>query len=561
MSSWPRPPALALPALLLLLPADSPTPPAASSLTVIEHVDLLPMNREGVIPDQTIAVSGGVIRSIVPAESYRPPDGALRIDGRGWFAMPGLADMHVHLYDDAGLVSYLAHGVTTIASLNGFPEVLQWRRSVASGARLGPTIYSTGPSINGNPPGNASFVSVETAAAARAAVIEQIRAGYDMVKVYSTLPVEAYDAVLAEARARKIAVMGHIPQLVSWRGVLARDGQSNIAHGEEFLNTATGGNPADTSMIPAIVEAARAAGVTVTANLFAYSDYLASIADLQATLRNPEMAYASPALLSEKLPAHNRSVRSNPQGFANFLRVGHAWIGKLTLALSRAGVPILVGTDTEIFGYPGQSAVAEIRELVQAGLTPYQALTAATRAPGEYVRRHVRPLDRFGTLEVGTRADLLLLRGNPLASLEHLEEVAGVMVCGHWLSASRLAELRDSIARTTSGQRMAATLIDSLALAGKVDEAVTQFRAMRARWPGVRPLAQVVLLQDGQRLFAGDPRGAIGLMTLAVETYPQSSSALSTRGRAFLAVGDTAWPGAIWPWPSGWSRPAPWSPT
>ncbi|MFN8581357.1 MAG: hypothetical protein U0163_10325 [Gemmatimonadaceae bacterium] len=284
----------------------------------------------------------------------------------------------------------------------------------------------------------------------------------------------------------------------------------------------------------------RRAGITVTPNLFAYVDYLHAIADLPGVLVDSEMRFASPALLSEKLPAHNRSVRDNPSSFADYLTRGHAWIAHMTRALSDSGVPLLLGTDTEIFGFPGASALAELHELQQAGLTPYQALAAATKAPGEYVRRFMHEGEHFGVVEVGARADLLLLSANPLRQPDVSQSMLGVLVRGRWLPRAVLAAMRDSVARVTLPQRVEAQAIDSLIRGKHIDEAVRRFRSFRSRWPGTPPLAEVVLEQDAEHLFPTDPRAAIAVLGLDIESYPRSFSLLSTRARAELSVGDSA---------------------
>lgn len=144
--------------------------------------------------------------------------------------MPGLADMHVHLYDTDGFVSYLAYGITTVANLNGEPADIRWRDQVQRGELVGPTVYTAGPSINGNPPGNSGFTAVETADQARAEVRRQFDLGYDFIKVYSTLPAPAYAAILAEAKAHHMGVLGRVPFEVGLKGVLQSGWQSNIAH-------------------------------------------------------------------------------------------------------------------------------------------------------------------------------------------------------------------------------------------------------------------------------------------------------------------------------------------
>ena len=264
--------------------------------------------------------------------------------------------MHTHPYDTEGFPSYFAYGITTIAVMHGSAPVLDWRQLVRSGRLEGPTIYSASPSVNGYPPGNPLFISVQDTAEARRVAREQKQAGYDFIKAYSFLNPDVYAALLDEANRVGIPVVGHIPWQVGTDGVL-KAGQRNVAHVEEFFQD---GDIPDDSM-PVIARRVKNAGVTVTANLFAYADYLRTIASIGDVLNDPEMQFASPAQYSEKIPTSNRATnRSDLVGFAKFLRERRVRFQMFIRALSTAGVPILVGTDTETFGFPGQSAYLEL---------------------------------------------------------------------------------------------------------------------------------------------------------------------------------------------------------
>ncbi|HEX8690977.1 MAG TPA: amidohydrolase family protein [Longimicrobium sp.] len=512
-----------------------PAHPDSEGVVAFVDVDVLPMDRERVLRGQTVLVRGGTIAAVGPAARVAVPAGAARVDGRGRYLMPGLADLHVHLYDTEGFVSYLAHGVTTVANLHGSPAVLGWRREVRSGARRGPTVYTAGPTLNGYPAGNPLFVAVASPEAARAAVRDQKRAGYDFVKVYSFLDPDVYRAVADQARAERIAVVGHVPILAGVEAVLG-SGQANIAHVEEFFQA----GDVDDARIPGLAAAVARAGVSVTPNLFAYADYLRAIADLPGVLADPEMRYASAAALGEKLPASNRSVRPNPADFAAFLTARRARFQKLTRALQDAGAQLLLGTDTEIFGFAGESAHRELDELVAAGLTSYQALAAATRNAGEFVARSVEGAEPFGTVAPGSRADLLLLEASPLDDVRNVGRLRGVMARGRWMAREELQRMRDSVAAVQSALHPQVYRLDSLVAAGRGGEAARLLRRLRAEAPGAFPVAEVVLRSYAWRLWAKDRPGSIELRRIMVDLYPESSSAESELAWGYLAAGDTA---------------------
>ncbi len=403
---------------------------------VIDDVTVIPMDSERVLSEQTVIIHAGVIASVSPQGAQKPAADAVHIDGHGCVLIPGLIDMHVHLYDAEALPSYLRHGVTTVANLNGNTRILDIRSRLAAGQLVGPSLFTAGSSIDGDPPSNVTFASVADTASAHDEVRRQQRLGYDFIKVYSRLRPEEYHAIIDEARKVGIAVIGHSPVAVGIDSVLV-SGQANVAHIEEFFQ-----NPVEDSHFPALVAAAKKSGVTVTANIFPYSDYLRSIADLPAVLADPEMRYASPANFNEKLPSNNRSIRPNPENFARILRTQQARFRVLTKMLSDAGVPLFLGTDTEIYGLAGQSAQAELGELVASGLSPYRALRAATAAPGAFLQAKTRIKERRGVVVAGARADLVLLAENPLTNIRNADAVRGVLVGGRWLTEGELNRIR-----------------------------------------------------------------------------------------------------------------------
>ena len=517
---------------LLVLPA----PQAGPAVTVIEHVTVLPMDGRDSLPDHTVLVRGERIERVMPARWARIPEGARRIDGRGRYLLPGLADMHVHPYDTDGLPSYLAHGVTTIAVMHGSPPVLDWRDRIRRGTLAGPTIYSAGPSVNGYPPANPLFVSVEDPGAARAVVAEQHAAGYDFVKIYSMLNPSEFAAIINEARRLGMPVVGHIPFQVGWRGVMEQ-GQAGIAHVEEFFNAGI----QDSEFVSVAATAAKHR-TAVTANLYAYSEMLAESGDLPKLLADPEMRFHSPAGLSEKLPSSNRSLRSDQAGFNAFLTRQLPRMRRLVKALHDAGAPVLVGTDTETFGFPGQSLLGDLRELELAGFTPYQALESATRVPGEFIRNQLRGAETFGTITAGSRADLILLDADPLADLANLSRVRGTMARGRWYAPEDLQRLRDSISARNALVHPLVIALDSLAMkAADGPAAVALFERIRGTWPGVVPVAELVVRGYGRNIYLeGDKPNGIRLRLLVEELYSGSHSAANEVGRGYLFAGDTS---------------------
>ena len=507
-------------------------------VVAFEHVTVIPMDSERDLRDYTVVVRDGRISAVGPARRTSIPAGAQRVDGAGKYLMPGLSDMHVHPYDTDQFIDYIAHGVTTIAVLNGSPAVLRWRNAILSGALLGPTIYTAGPSVDGVPASNPTFLSVATSDEGRRAVRQIARDGYDFVKAYMTLTPATYAAITDEARRQRIPVVGHIPPAVGVDGVLNGRGQSMVVHAEEFFRERVDSARREARMRE-IVKGLKAGGMTVIPTLSGYADYLWALKDLRGVLNDPEMRFASPAAYSEKIPNHHRSVRPNPEQFRQGVERVLAQSRILTKMSSDAGVPLLLGTDTESFGFAGHSLHVDLREMVTAGLTPYQALVAGTRAPGRWMANHVARAERFGVVAAGHRADLVLLTANPLDDVGNARRIAGVMTRGRWIPASRLRTLRDSIAALYTPLRVLVATFDSLVAAGRIDAADVVLRELRRRDPGGRPFAQVSNWVNAQRLLGTDPAGAVRVLEWNVAMFPESHGAHAALARGYLELGDT----------------------
>jgi hypothetical protein len=286
-------------------------------------------------------------------------------------------------------------------------------------------------------------VTVETVEQARAAVIEAAAAGYDFIKVYNSLTVEQFDAILIEARARNLPVLGHAVRSVGLdRGFAA--GQVAVVHAEEYVY-ADLRRRLDTTLIPGVVAFTRRHGAYVVPNLSAFdviTRQWGRPAQLDSFLARPEARHLS-AYWRGRWESADYVRRPGPAPTA------FPFLSRLALALQQGGVPLLVGTDSpSIPGmFPGASVHEDLRLLVEAGLSPYEALVAGTRTPGEFALSHFRRAEPFGTIAPGQRADLVLLTGNPLADPTQAREPLAVMVRGYWLDPARLAALREEAAR------------------------------------------------------------------------------------------------------------------
>ena len=419
---------------LALLPAQLVSASASPHATVFTHVNVIPMDREVVLPDQNVVVMDGKISAVGSSSTVKIPKSAKVIDGSGRYLMPGLADMHVHLYFPPELTLNVVNGVTTVFNLNGQPGHLLWRAETASGALLGPTIYSVGP----------TFDHPRTAQEA-VKVVDQISAdGYDGVKIYNQVSKAEYPALIAEAKRKSLIVVGHIAREPGFSLTL-QSGQS-VAHAEEYLYTFFNDDPnpdhdlthpLDASRIPQAVAMTKEAGVSLIATLVAYHNIVRQLTDLPAYLRMPEFQYLAPSMFEDLQPGGNGYQQKIRADEIPHMQPNYEFQKKLVKALHDGGVPILAGTDVAWLGVPGFSLIEEVENFQEIGFTPYAAIRTATADPAVFLKHS----DEFGTVSVGKRADLLLLSANPLDDVHNLHQRAGVMVRGRWIDNAECKKL------------------------------------------------------------------------------------------------------------------------
>lgn len=424
------------------------------------NVNVVPFDRERILEGQTVIVRDGRIAEIGPASKTKAPAGAREIDGRGKFLMPGLADMHVHLFAGTGqddlaqqqMQLFLANGVTTIRNMIGKPEHIVLRDKVAKREVLGPTIYTAGPPLLGN--------NVSTPEIAARVVTDQKKAGYDLLKVHEGLTPETYAAIATTAKRVGIPLAGHVTATVGLKRALEAQ-QASIEHLDGYLQAMVADNSPvqptpsqvvlgpmlehiDENKIPALAAATSKAGVwndpTITLFKLVVSDTTP-----EELLKWPEMQYI-PAKMREGFAKQKQSTLGKPVPLSERQRYLELR-NKMLVALRAAGAKLLIGPDSpQFFLVPGFATHRELQSFVEAGLTPYQAIEAATRNPAEYFATTMKTPRDFGTVEVGMRADLLLLNSNPLQSVANLSKREGVMVRGRWLPESELRQMLDNVA-------------------------------------------------------------------------------------------------------------------
>ncbi len=432
---------------------DQSSPAGSADVIAFVDVHVVPMDAERTLENRTVLVEGERIVRIGPADAVDVPTGATVIDGGGRYLIPGLGEMHAHVPpggDDAEevLFLYLSQGITTARGMLGRPAHLELRDRLSRGDVLGPRLYTSGPSINGN--------SIPSPDSARRAVRHQKEAGYDFLKIHDAgLAREAYDAMVETAREVGIPWAGHVPADVGLdRALEAR--QASVDHLDQYTEAIVAeGTDVTTSFffgvnLAGYVEDSRIEEVARrTAEAGVWNVPTQSLIenvllpdDPAEMVARPEMRYMSQetvARWAEQKTGFLENELYSAELARRFVEVRRQMIK----ALSDAGAPLLLGSDApQIFQVPGFSILHELRLMVASGLTPYEALRAGTYN----VALYFDALDEFGTVEEGKAADLVLIEGNPLDDVANVSRAAGVMVRGRWVPADEIATRLEAIA-------------------------------------------------------------------------------------------------------------------
>jgi len=401
-----------------------------------------------VLENQDVVIESGVIRQIGHTGTLTLPAEHTQISGAGKYLVPGLAEMHGHVpplanfqdfperYVNDVLFLYLAGGVTTVRGMLGYPHQLQLANEIVAGERWGPTLYLAGPSFSGG--------SVDGVSDVRRRVRTQAEEGWKLLKVHPGLSLREYQALSETARVEKISFGGHVPEAVGVRHAIIL-GSSTIDHLDGYMTALYGfTQPINEAEARALAQFSRAHGVAMVPTQALWETIIGA-GDVRELETYEELQYM-PKALRERWKAYAENPNS---GYATVETAAlHAENRRRLLEIfHQEGVEILLGTDApQLYSVPGFSVHREFPHMLAAGMSPYEVLVSGTRAVSEHLLVEAGIEDRFGVVEVGARADLLLLSENPVESLDALKAMEGVFVQGRWLSKSMIDEKLSEIA-------------------------------------------------------------------------------------------------------------------
>ena len=420
-------------------------------------------------PDQTVTVEGNRISQVVDAKKVHAPKAAQVVNARGLYVIPGLWDMHVHVWEtDHTFPMFIANGVLGVRNMGGhLDELKRWRAQVVSGELLGPRMVISGPLVDGlNPAHPDHSVVVHDPAEGRAIVDSLKQSGVDFIEVSDNLTPDEYYAIADESKKGGLPFAGHLPQGV-WASDASTAGQLSIEHlfgsleesSKNFdqivhLNDAPPANPAEKAaralaLLKLEVDGYDPERMKNLAELFVkngtwqvptlVAGRIVPFLNDDAVAKNPLLVYVGAKDRKEWDEERDRLIKANPQEYWTLQRAAYKEELAITREYLRDGVSILGGTDAggPPFVIPGFDLHNELAALVDAGFTPLEALQSVTLDAAQFLGR----ADDFGTVAHGKAADFVLLDANPLDDIRNTRKIRAVVVQGKYLDRAALDAL------------------------------------------------------------------------------------------------------------------------
>ena len=388
----------------------------SAGVTAVTGVLLIDGTERAPVINATILVRDGRVIAAGPAASVTVPPAAQRVSLAGKVVIPGLINAHGHVNVPEDLATYAAYGITTVYSLGGEPgSVFAVRAAQRTSPPKVARVYVAGPVLTPRTPEEARTQVADVAA--QQVDIVKIRVD-DNLGTAAKMPPEVYRAVIDAAHARGMRVAVHFYYLDDTKALLAA--------GADFMAHSVRDKPVDDAFAQALKSSGTCYSPTLMREVstFVYGTTPAFFSD------SLFLAHANKQWMSAlREPARQEAMRNSASAKTYQAQLPVA--EKNLVALSKAGVPIALGTDTGPMGrFQGYFELMEMEMMVAAGLTPRQAIASATRDAARCMR-----IDReVGTLEPGKWADFVVLDASPLENISNLRRINSV-----WISGSRIA--------------------------------------------------------------------------------------------------------------------------
>jgi len=443
---------------------------------VFTNVNVVDTRNGRILPGMTVIVKNGQIQGVARFGLISETRSVRLINATGQYMIPGLWDMDVHTADisaawDEKIIYplYVANGVTGVRDMGGDPDLLERRRQrIEEGTLPGPHILFANQFLSGGK-SNSRTVALSNPADAPEAVAILKKRGVNLVMIRPDVSRDSYFAFAKEAAKLKIRLEGPVPDSIT-TAEASTAGQRSIerlsgislacSSKEDALRKQASQAPASQDVTPpaSVATAAMATYDPRKAwNLFVqlsdnntwqvpaliWAQTMTSMGD-STLMVDPRLKYV-PVSVQRDWELESLRVRTSPDALERVKKQSAREL-ELVNTMWRAGVQFMAGSDgPEPYVFPGFSLHAELEWLVRVGFSPTQALQSATLGPALFLAK----LDKFGVVEAGHAADLVLLEANPLEDIRNTTKIAAVIVSGKYYSRQDLDKMLARVAETT----------------------------------------------------------------------------------------------------------------
>lgn len=442
-----------LPILVLSLVAG-----AQEKRLILQLIHIVDVEKGKILQDQAVAITGDRITAITKASAFKTSTGDSIVDCKGRYLIPGLWDMHTHVWaPDYFFSLFIGNGVTGIRGMFEQSVLAKyWQQRGNTPGDIAPRGYYAGPIVDGPKPIWPGSVAVTDAARGRKVVDSlknQVKA--DFVKVYSLLERDAYFAMADEAKKQGIVFAGHVPNKVTVLEA-ARAGQKSMEHLYGFVELASDSSDYYYGLVNGTIKDSTYASrnarrellrrtfnekklATIIKELKQYDTWICPTMTVNrgiayindsAFRKDDRMVYIAPMIKNMWDPKNDFRLRTATPEFFRGEQVEYEMKKKIVRALHLAGIKLLAGTDTpNPFCFPGFSLHDELEIFTECGLSNLQALQTATLNPARYFGIE----NDLGTVATGKLANLVLLEANPLENINNTRQVGAVVLKGRFL--------------------------------------------------------------------------------------------------------------------------------
>lgn len=406
---------------------------ASTNSFLIKNVNIVPMTSDTVLVNKTLYIKDGIIEQI---EDDIEVEGVEIIDAQNKYLVPGLIDMHVHVWDKYELGLYLSNGVTGVRNLWGMPMHLRIKEAINNDEIIGPSFFTTGPKLTGPEfigDDNLNLISPEQA---REKVIEYKSRGYDFIKTYYGLDKDIFDAVIEESERSHMDIAAHPSHKVPFSYHLHPQIKS-IEHAEEIVQQPLQFDLNSNKLKPIIDSIAGTEHARYSPTIVVFNNIYQMMLN-DSILDSEPLNYINPLIRTadskNQFQRWYNAKQSDPE-VVERIKNQHDFHITIVSELHKAGVPIICSTDAGIgVTLPGFSIHKELAFYKDAGLSNYEVLKTATINAAE---TH-KIMNDLGSIEVGKISNLILIDENPLDDISALKRPSTVFIKGVKLDRTAL---------------------------------------------------------------------------------------------------------------------------